>query len=71
MTQTHTWDIVKEWDPRVTELVEVDMEALELSDDYMRLSGTSEIAGGFKKISKQLGMWPQKAILGDRKESLR
>ena len=47
------------------------MEALELSDDYMRLSGTSEIAGGFKKMSKQLGMWPQKAILGDRKEPLR
>jgi hypothetical protein len=62
MRQRATWECVKEWDPRVVEQDVIDQEILDLSHHYMKLSGTDELAGHYKKKAMRLGMWPRKSL---------
>ena len=62
-----TWEIVKEWDTRVMDKADIDKEALELSDHYMRISGTKELPGHFKQNSARIGKWPRKSNLTKKK----
>ena len=56
------WECVKEWDPRVVEQDVIGQEILDLSNHYMQLSGTDELAGYFKNNAIRLGMWPRKSV---------
>jgi hypothetical protein len=60
--QRATWECVKEWDPRVVEQDVIGQEILDLSNHYMQLSGTDELAGYFKNNAIRLGMWPRKSV---------
>jgi hypothetical protein len=49
-----TWEVVKRWDPRQTEQKDIDKEVLELSNQYIELSGTKELPGFYRKDSDRL-----------------